>query len=130
MRYLGRFLDVVEFTTFDRLPIAVGCRTPPVNLVGTGFAEDLHSCRPIGQVATRFLVDVEIPGRIGIEAGEDCFLVPTRLSRLLKLDLRITVSAGHSFEGDVTEHLVPTDWTPEELEHRRTIPLDRFETRR
>lgn len=129
MRYLIWLLDIVELSALHRPPVIPGLWTPPANLVGTGFAENFHSRRPIGQVATQFLVDVEIPGRIGIEAGEDCFLVPTRLSRLLELDPRIAVSAEYPFERDVTEHLVPTDGTPEELEHRRTIPLDRFETR-
>ena len=82
---------------------------------------------PVGRDAVS--CHVEIPGRISIEAGDDRFLVPTRLSRLPELDPRIAVLAEHPFERDVTEHLVPTDRTPEELEHRRAIPLDRFETR-
>jgi len=129
MGYLIWLLDVVELATFDRPPVVAGCRTPPVDLVGARCAEDLHPRRPIGQVATQFCVDVEIPGRLGIEAGDDRFLVPTRLSRLLELDPRVAVLAEHPFERDVTEHLVPTDGTPEELEDGRTIPLDCFETR-
>jgi hypothetical protein len=59
---------------------------------------------------------VEIPGRVGAEAGEDGLLVAACLPRLLKYDLRIAVPAEHALEGDVAEYLVPANGTPKELE--------------
>jgi hypothetical protein len=48
----------------------------------------------------------------------------------LEYDLRVTVLAEHSLEGDVTEHLVPADRTPEELEQWLTVAIDDFQTHR
>jgi hypothetical protein len=46
----------------------------------------------------------------------------------LEFDLRVAVLAEHTFEGNVTEYLVPADWTPEELEQCFTVTVDNFQT--
>ena len=68
-------LDVVELAALDRFPLLTRLWTPPVDLVGARCAVDLHPRRSIRQIATELLVDVEVPGRIGVEAGEDGLLV-------------------------------------------------------
>jgi hypothetical protein len=113
---------------FDRLPVVAGFRTPPVDLVGTRCAENFHPRRPVRQVTPMFFVDVEIPGRVGIEAGKDRFLVATVLLRLLEFHLSVTVLAEHALEGDMAEHLVPADGTPEELEQCFAVTVDDVQT--
>ena len=129
MRHLVWFLDIVELALLDRLPVVPRCWTPPVDLVGTWCAENFHPCRPIREVATQFLVNVEIPGRIGVETGEDRFRVAAFLPGLLEGDLCIAILAEHALKRDVTEHFVSADGTPEELERCRTVPPDPFQTR-
>mgnify|MGYP000687028258 CR=1 FL=1 len=80
MRDLFRFVHLVEFSAFDRFPLLTWLWIPPIDFVGVRCAEDLRACRPVGQIAAEFLVDVEIPGRVGIEASEDGLLVATILS--------------------------------------------------
>ena len=101
--------DVVELTTFDRLPVFPRCWTPPVDLVVTRGTEDLHPRRPIRKIATELLVDVEVPCRISVEAGEDGLLVAACFSRFLEYNLCVAVLAEHSLEENVTEYLVPAD---------------------
>jgi hypothetical protein len=128
MRHVVWFLDVVELATFDRLPVFSGCWTPPVDLVGTRCAEDLHPRRSIRKITTELFVDVEIPGRVGVEAGEDSLLVAACLSGFVEFDLRVTVLAEHPLEGNVAEHLVSTNGTPEELEQCFTVAVNDFQT--
>jgi hypothetical protein len=75
-----------------------------------------------------FFVDVEIPGRVGIEASKDSFLVATILLRLLEFHLSVAVLAEHALEGDVAEHLVSANWTPEELEQCFAVTVDDVQT--
>ena len=88
MRHIVRLVNLVDLASFDRLPVLTRLRTPPVDLVDTRSTEDFHPRRPIRRIATQFLVDVEIPGRVGVEAGEDGLLVAACLSGLLEFDLR------------------------------------------
>jgi len=96
------------------------CRPP-----GT---EDFHPCRAVRQVATQFLVDVKVPRRVGVEAREHGLLVATVFSGLSEDDLRVTVLAEHSLEGNVSEYVLPADGTPEELEQYLTVSVEHFET--
>ena len=64
----------------------------------------------------RGFFDIEVPGRVGFEAGESGLVVAACLPGFLEDDLRIADLAEHPLEGDVGEHLLPTDRTPEELE--------------
>ncbi len=123
-----RLLGVVEFASFNRLPVLTRLRTPPIDLVGARRAEDLHPCRSVGKVATQFLADMEIPGRVCVEAGEDGLLVTTCLAGCLEFDLRVAVLAEHPLERDMTKHLVPADGTPEELEQCLTVAVNDFQT--
>ena len=75
-----RFVDVVEFTSSDRLPVVAECWTPPVDLVGARCADNLHLRRPIRKIAAQRLVNVEVLGR-GVKAGEDDFLVAVNENR-------------------------------------------------
>jgi hypothetical protein len=75
MRNLLRLLDAVELSALDRLPVLIWLRTPPVDLIVAWGTEDFHPRRPIRKIATELLVDVEVPRRIGVEAGEDGLLV-------------------------------------------------------
>jgi len=71
MRNLLRLLDAVELSALDRFPVLTRFWTPPVDLVGARCAEDLHPRRSNRKIATELLVDVEVPSRGGIEAGEE-----------------------------------------------------------
>jgi len=128
MRHTVRLLDIVELATLDRLPVHTRLRTPPVDLVGTWCAENLYPRRPVREVAPELLVDVEIPGRVGVEAGEDSLLVAACLSGFVEFDLRVTVLAEHPLEGNVAEHLVSTNGALEELEQCFTVAVDDFQT--
>ena len=61
MRHLVWLLDVVELSSLHRFPVLIRLRTPPVDLVGSRCAEDLHARRSVGEVAPELLVNVEIP---------------------------------------------------------------------
>jgi hypothetical protein len=74
------------------------------------------------------LVDVEVPGRGRIEAGEYGLLVAACLSGFLEFDLCVAVLAEHPLEGDVSEALLPADGTPEELEQCLAVSVKYFET--
>ena len=73
------------------------------------------------------LVDVEIP-RIGcIETGEDAILVTAQLVRFAELDFAVAVLAEDALVADVAEFLVPTDGTPEVVEYRLVVSINRFQ---
>jgi len=127
MRHLVWLLNVVEFAAPHRFPVLTRLWTPPVDLVGARCTEDFHTSRPIRQVAAQFLVDVEVPGRGRIEAGEHGLLVAARLSGFLEFGLGVAVLAEHPLEGDVSEYLLPADGTPEELEQCLTVSVKYFE---
>ena len=74
-----------------------------------------HPRRPVGEDATGFF-DMEVLGRVGVEAGENGLVVTACLPGFLEDDLRIADLAEHPLEGDMGEHLLPADRTPEELE--------------
>jgi hypothetical protein len=46
----------------------------------------------------------------------------------LEFHLCVAVLAEHALEGDVAEHLVPADRTPEELEQCFDVTVDDFQT--
>ncbi len=127
MRHFPRLPDVVKLAALDRSPVLTRFRTPPVDLIGVRCAEDLHARRSIGQIATQFLVDVKVPGRGCIEAGEYGLLVAACFSGFLEFDLRVAVLAEHPLEGDVGEDLLPADGAPEELEQCLTVSVKYFE---
>lgn len=70
---------------------------------------------------TEPLPNVEIPGRGGVEAGEDGVLVAACFTGLLEFDQRVTVLVDYPFERDVAERLVSTDGTANELEEHTNI---------
>jgi len=96
---IGWFVDIVELTTFDRLPVLIWLRTPPVDLIVAWGTEDLHPRRSIRKIATELLVDVEVPRRIGVEAGENGLLVATVFSGFPEDDLRVAVLAEPPSKG-------------------------------
>jgi hypothetical protein len=99
MRDLRRFLDVVELATLDWLPVLPRCWNSPVGLGGTRWAKDFHPCRAVRRVATQFLVDVEVPRRVGVEAGEYRLLVAAYFSGFLEYDLGVAFLAEHPSKG-------------------------------
>jgi hypothetical protein len=101
MRNLVWFLDVVELSSLYRFPVLIRLRTPPVDLVGTRWAEDLHARRSVREVVPELFVNVEIPSRGGVEAGEDSLLVAACLLRLAE---RAVVLARRAVPGFSTRH--------------------------
>jgi len=125
MRHLVRLLRVVGFSPLDRFQ-STRLWTPPADLVGARSAEHFHPRRPVRETTPKLFIDVKVPCRVRVEAGEDSFLIATRFSGLPEDDLRVAVLAKDALEGNVTEYIVPVDGTPEELEQRLTVSVEYF----
>jgi len=92
---IGWFVDIVELTTFDRLPVLIWLRTPPVDLIVAWGTEDLHPRRSIRKIATGFSSTWRFHVESVSKQARTASLVATVFSGFPEDDLRVAVLAEH-----------------------------------